>query len=117
MHEAIYRRLSELAPTEHLATYSQIAPLAGLSMDDEADRAAISRLLGEIARHEQASGRPMLTALVVHAGQDNNPGEGFFAIAEEFGRFSGSRNQLQRLEFWVREVTAVRAHWRAAPQR
>jgi hypothetical protein len=115
MHEAIYQRLTELAKTAHLATYSQIAPLADLSMDTEEGRAEISRLLGDIARHEDAAGRPMLTPLVVHAGQDNNPGEGFFAIAQEFGRFSGSRNQLQRLEFWVQEVNAVRAHW--APRR
>jgi hypothetical protein len=111
MHKAIYQRLSELAETASLSTYSEIAPLAALTMDTEEGRAEISRLLGEIARHEEAAGRPMLTALVVHAGQDNNPGEGFFAIAEEFGRFSGSRNQTRRLEFWVQEVIAVRAYW------
>jgi hypothetical protein len=111
MHEAIYQRLTELAETARLATYTQIASLAELSMDTEEGRAEISRLLGEIAQHEEAAGRPMLTALVVHAGHDNNPGEGFFGIAQQFGRFSGSRNQLERLEFWVQEVNAVRAHW------
>jgi hypothetical protein len=57
------------------------------------------------------SGRPSLTALVVHRGDDNNPGEGFFAESTQLGRFHGSRAQMARLEFWVREVTAVHQYW------
>ena len=49
----------------------------------------------------------MLTAIVVHRGDDNNPGEVFFAIANELGRFNGSRDPLARLEFWVRQVQEV----------
>ena len=54
----------------------------------------------------------MLTALVVHHGDDNNPGEGFFAIATTLGLFSGSRAPLKRLEFWVGQVTQVYNHWK-----
>ncbi|MDS0850434.1 hypothetical protein [Burkholderia cenocepacia] len=97
-----------------MTTYSDIAPLAGLSMDREADRNTISQILGEILRQEAASGRPLLTALVVHRGADNNPGEGFFAESTELGRFNGSRSKMERLEFWVREVAAVHEYW-AAP--
>ena len=116
MHREIYNRLRELASSSSLtlATYTQIAPLAGLSMDSEEDRAEISRLLSEIARHEQSAGRPMLTALVVHHGNDNNLGEGFFVLAEEFGRYAGSRNAFERLQFWVREASAVHMHWSAS---
>ena len=53
----------------------------------------------------------MLTALVVHHGDDNNPGEGFFAIATRFRRFNGSRDQFKRLQFWVEQVKEVHAHW------
>jgi hypothetical protein len=53
-------------------------------MDREKDRDQIARLLGEIALSEYREGRPMLTDLVVHRGNDNNPAEGFFATAQEF---------------------------------
>jgi hypothetical protein len=113
MHIGIYNRLLELARGERLTTYSDIAPLAGLSMSDERDRERMSELLGEILRHEVTQGRPLLTAIVVHRGDDNNPGEGFFTIATELGRFSGSRDPLARLEFWVRQIQEVNTYWRA----
>jgi hypothetical protein len=111
MNLLIYNRLVELARAERLTHYSEIAPLAGLSMADEADRAAISEILMEIARHEEGQGRPMLTSIVVHYGSDNNPGEGFFVAASDFGRYGGSRDPFSRLQFWVQEVKAVHAHW------
>lgn len=112
MNRDIYNRLIELAKVGKLTTYSEIAPLVGLSMDNYTDRENMSTILAEIARHEQALGHPMLTALVVHSGGDNNPGEGFFAIATEFSRFAGSRDQFKRLQFWVDEVKAVHVYCR-----
>jgi len=111
MHMGIYNRLLELARSGRLTTYSDIAPLAGLSMSNDLDRDRISELLGDILRHEVAEGRPLLTAIVVHRGNDNNPGEGFFAIASEIGHFNGSRDALARLEFCVRQVQEVNAYW------
>ena len=111
MHQGIYNRLLELARAGRLTTYSDIAPLADLSMSSELDRDRISELLGEILRDEVAHNRPLLTAIVVHRGNDNNPGEGFFAIATELGRYDGSRDQLARLEFWVRQVQEVNTYW------
>jgi len=64
-----------------------------------------------VSAHEQNAGRPMLTALVVHRGNDNNPGEGFFSIAHDFGLYDGSRDQMARLIFWSNQVTAVHNHW------
>lgn len=111
MHIEIYNRLIELARAGRLTAYSEIAPLAGLSMEIAEDRKRISQLLEEIAMHEFNAGRPMLTAIVVHLGGDNNPGEGFFAIATQIGRFSGSRQQIPRLEFWSRQVQEVYNYW------
>jgi hypothetical protein len=53
----------------------------------------------------------MLTALIVHRGNDNNPGEGFFSIAHELDLYNGRRDQMSRLTFWVNQVTAVHNHW------
>lgn len=114
MHTGIYLQLIELARAQRLTTYSDIAPLAGLSMNVEQDRGRISQLLGEIVIHEVSENRPMLTAIVVHRGSDNNPGEGFFSVATQLGLFNGSRQQLPRLEFWVRQVQLVNEHWGAA---
>src|ERR1700712_1509407 len=111
MNKLIYDRLVELARAEDFDNYSRVAQLAGLSMDNDAHRDAISRILREIAVFEEGEGRPMLTAVVVHQGNDNNPGEGFFAAASEFGRYDGSRDPLLRLQFWVRELKAVHLHW------
>lgn len=111
MNMKIYNRLVTLAREDQLTTYSDIAPLADLTMDDAAHREEMSRLLEEIARCEQAAKRPMLTAIVVHQGGDNNPGEGFFAIAAEFGRFTRTRNQNRRAEFWVSQVAEVYNYW------
>ena len=113
VNQPIYDELLRVAQRRGLTTYSDVGPLADLSMDVDADRDAISKILEEIARHEEEQRRPMLTAVVVHRGDDNNPGEGFFAIATELGRYGGSRNQLRRLEFWVSTVGEVHAHWGA----
>jgi hypothetical protein len=80
-------------------------------MDNEANRDKISLYLEEIARHKQTNGRPMLTALVVHKGDDNNPGEGFFAVAQKLGLYDVDRDPLMRLQFWVRQVSEVYNQW------
>lgn len=111
MNQTLYDELVRLARASQLAAYSDVSPLVGLSMDREEDRDEIARLLGEIAVHEHREGRPMLTSLIVHRGNDNNPGEGFFAIAQELGFYNGSRDQISRLTFWAKQVTEVHNHW------
>ncbi|HFT6990844.1 TPA: hypothetical protein ACGRQA_000116 [Stenotrophomonas maltophilia] len=100
-----------LATAGSLATYGDVAPLIGLDMALDADREEIARRLGEIVLFEYAQGRPMLTALVVHKGGNNNPGEGFFSAAEKISLFNGSRRDIDRLIFWVNQVTLVHNHW------
>ena len=111
MNQILYQELVRLANAQQLAAYSTVSPLVNLSMDIEQDRNEISRLLEEIAIHENDEGRPMLTALIVHMGNDNNPGEGFFSVAQRFGLFNGTRNQIERLTFWAQQVTQVYNHW------
>jgi len=111
MNQVLYDELVQLAKAKKLVAYSDVSPLVGLDMSKLEDREEIARLLGEIAVHEYEASRPMLTALVVHRGDDNNPGEGFFSIAKELGLYSGSRDQIARLTFWANQVTAVHNHW------
>ena len=111
MNQKIYDRLQEIAKSLGTITYSDIAPLANLSMDNEDDRNAISIILEEIAKHEESNQRPMLTAVVIHR-EDNIPGEGFFQIAQKFARYNGSRNQNNRLRFWIDALNSVHEYWK-----
>jgi hypothetical protein len=109
MNQQIYERLLSVARDRNrgYTTYSEISPLAGLDMENPADRDKMSRLLEEIAKHEQDAARPMLTAVVIHQA-DNIPGEGFFKMASEFGRFNGR----EKLRFWINALNEVHEYWR-----
>jgi hypothetical protein len=107
----LYKKLQELAKDKKLASYSEVAPLIGLDMSQEHDRDVIAQKLGDIVFFEHEKNRPMLTALVVHHGGDNNPGEGFFSAAEKIGLFKSSRDPMKRLIFWSNQVTLVHNHW------
>lgn len=112
MNHILYEKLIHLAKNERIAAYSEVAPLLNLRMEIEEDRDKIAELLGEIAQHEHENNRPMLTSLIAHKGNDNNPGEGFFSIAAELEHFDGSRDPIARLIFWVNQVSKVHNHWR-----
>ena len=107
----LYNILIDLARSDRLASYGEVAPSIGLNMALEEDRDEIARRLGEIVRYEFEANRPMLTSLIVHYGDDNNPGEGYFSIASELGLYSGSRNPIEKLTFWAGQVRDVYNHW------
>ena len=106
MNQQIYERLLGVARARSYTTYGDISPLVGLNMEEPNDRNEMSKLLEKIARHEQQAGRPMLTAVVIRADK-NLPGDGFFDIASEFGRFNGK----DRLRFWIDALNEVHEHW------
>lgn len=111
MNQVIHNELTRLAQNGLITSYGDLGRLIGLSMEVDNDRDEMTRILEVIARNEQLLRHPMLTAIVVHHGDDHIPGEGFFAIASEFGRFNGSRNPMDRLQYWVTELQSVFAHW------
>lgn len=115
MNHILYDELVRLARAKKIAAYNDVSPLVGLDMSEQEDRNAIAELLGEIAIHEHGEGRPMLTALVVHRGNDNNPGEGFFSIAQDLGLYNGGRDQIARVTFWANQVAEVYNHWADQP--
>lgn len=111
MNQIIYNRLIETARKKGLITYSELAQPLGLDMEIEKDRKTLSEYLEEIACHEHAAGRPMLTAIVVHKGGDNNPCEGFYSIVRTLGLFDANRNPFERLTFWTRQIHEVSNSW------
>jgi len=60
--------------------------------------------LGQISVEEDAAGRGMLSALVVHK-DDGRPGQGFFDLAKRLGR-----DVTDELRCWNEEVKTVLKH-------
>lgn len=109
IHPEIYKRLKEVARSGDLITYGEIAPLAGLNMENQADRNKISGILGEISKYEHNLGHPMLSAIVVLAGV-GYPGEGFYNLARSLGLHHG-HGEFADMEFFVKEVKKVHSYW------
>lgn len=110
LHRPIYEVLKRVAREQRLTTYSDIAPLAALDMENPAHRDAMREILGKISTYEHQNGRPMLTAVVVHK-QDGRPGDGFFELAQHLGLMAKGGD---REGFFVRELARVHQHWNPA---
>jgi hypothetical protein len=70
-------------------------------------RAVIGPLLDEINRHEHLEGRPLLSVIVVRKGT-TTPGDMFFGLAEDLGRY---RPGDDKKSFVDRERAAVFKTW------
>src|SRR4051812_40646931 len=85
--------------------YSELTPLISAVRFDPYDT-RLSHLLGEVSVEEDAAGRGMLSAVVVHKNEDMQPGEGFFVLAKHLGR-----NTKDVLRFWITELNKVHDYW------
>jgi hypothetical protein len=106
MNNEIYQRLISVAKSQDFTTYKDIAPLAGLDMSLDKDRAEIGEILGEISTHEHRQGRPLLSVVVIHR-EDNICGPGFFKLAKELGLYRGGND----LKFFIEELRRVHDCW------
>ncbi len=68
---------------------------------------AMGAMLGQISEEEDASGRGMLSAVVVHKDGDVMPGKGFFDCAVGLGRDISDRDSM-----WVTELRRVHNEWK-----
>ena len=69
-------------------------------------------MLGEISTAEDASGRGMLTVIVVHGQGDTLPGAGFFKLAKRLGRDTSDKEA-----FWAKELERVYGSWSATAEK
>lgn len=112
MNQRIYERLIQVARDETTIPYRDVAPLADLDMSRADHRNQMAAILDEISRAEHEAGRPLLSAVVVHAEGDETagiPGQGFFTMARSLGLYDGR----DRVTFFARELTRVHDEWRA----
>lgn len=108
LHKPIYDELRRIAKLEQTTTYSAIAPLAGLDMENPAHREEMRQILGKISTYEHNQGRPMLSAVVVYK-RGGGPGPGFYECARNLGLLSVGSDETA---FFCQEVTRVFAAWK-----
>ncbi|MEX0682700.1 MAG: hypothetical protein WD904_04200 [Dehalococcoidia bacterium] len=113
MSSELREKLVEAAKRGTLIHYEDIAPMFGLNFDLDADRAEVGRLLDVVSRSEHAARRPLLSAVVVHKGDDEIPGAGFFKLARELGTYKGGDRKL----YWTTEFMAVCRYWKESNER
>ena len=98
--------LAEYAKRGHMIAYSDfVKKLHSIRLEHRDPR--LFHFLGEISAEEDAAGRGMLTALVVHKQGDMKPGPGFFELAKKLGHEATDID-----EFWIDEVNKVIAAWK-----
>jgi len=99
------RILGEIARRRQMITYSDLVrSISQIALEPHDSR--LFHFLGEISSEEDAAGRGMLTALVVHKAGDMEPGPGFFELAKSLGR-----DVTNPMECWVKEMHRVHAQW------
>jgi hypothetical protein len=112
IHQQIYERLKEVAKNGDLITYGEIAPLANLNMENPDHRNKLAQILGDISTYENEQGRPLLSSIVVLAGEPR-PGEGFFKLARHLNLLHGRKDD-EEFEFFAQETKKVYAYWKNA---
>lgn len=114
--QEVHAYLAELARTgAEPITYTQLAREFEMYIDSEADVGFWSRLLEQVSRAEHARGNPLLSAFVV-SGETRIPSGGFFTLARELKRYSGT-TERDKLTFFTEEMKRLYAHWHSSPEK
>jgi hypothetical protein len=108
-YQLVYSRLLTAAQEKSLVSYSEVLSLAASFAPDPDSAPPAGEILKQIAADEHASGRPLLSALVVTG--KNIPGDAFFAAARQLGRLEGA-DAMAEMRFWQAEERRVYDAWR-----
>jgi hypothetical protein len=93
--------LAHTAEAESTITYGDLARrIRSVRFDPHGDD--FRHFLGQLSWEADLAGRGMITVLVVHAGGDNRPGKGFFALAKHLRRDVSDPDRC-----WVEELERV----------
>lgn len=97
--------LAVRAKVSDTMSYSQLVILLK-SVRLEPHDQRLFHLLDEVSTEEDAAGRGMLSAIVVHKSGDKQPGSGFFELAKKLGRDTSDITCC-----WIKELRKVYAQW------
>ena len=106
MNDRIYEELKRVARNREYTTYQKVGDLINLDMENPAHRNELAETLDEIPTFEHSHQRPMLSVVVVRSDK-NIPGEGFFKLARQLGRYDGRDD----LKFFVEELQRAWDQW------
>lgn len=101
--------LIETARHGDVIEYAPLGEQYDLDMGHPQHRIRIGEMLGEISRFEVLHGRPMLSSIVVHSGDDRLPGQGFFRLGLELGVVLADEDAL---DFAVRQLKDTLRYWK-----
>ena len=91
----------EVASREDTIPYSDLVPkITAVRMEPHDPR--LAHFLGQIAREDDDEGLGLTTVVVVHKHGDQQPGPGFFEMAESQGRSINDPTM-----FWIEELKRV----------
>ena len=96
--------LIDIAKKQDTIAYSELVKRVQI-ISLEANSYALAAMLGKISTAEDATGRGMLSAVVVRK-ENKRPGKGFFELARILGR-----NVSDEETFWINEVKKVYSSW------
>ncbi|HNT77634.1 MAG TPA: hypothetical protein PKH77_21680 [Anaerolineae bacterium] len=105
-YHLVYNELITAARYQGVTTYQAIAQLMGLPSQGNHMGAEIGQILSEISEDELLQHRPMLSAVVVSVS--GKPGQGFYVLAQNLGKFNAGDDELK---FWETEKAAVYKAW------
>lgn len=97
--------LIEEARRRGLITYGDLAAKM-TTIEVEPHDMVLWDIIGDVARDEEAAGRGLLSAIVVHKRGDMEPGKGFFDLAKFY-----RRNLRDRTLCWIEETKRVHKEW------
>jgi hypothetical protein len=103
--EEMRRVLSERAKIRGIIGYAELISEVP-AIQFERHSAPFTAMLQEVAALEDAAGRGMITAVVIHKYRDKLPGPEFYELAERLGRDTSDRARC-----WSDEVERVYAAW------
>lgn len=100
-----YIALIHVARAREVTYYDDFAEAIGLERG-WGDRNQVYKLLDEVNEREAAAGRPLLSVVVVKKDCDV-AGQGFFNNARQLGRYHGDDSVVEKMRFFVYELSAV----------
>lgn len=95
--QEIRRILERVAAKRGTVPYSEVVSQVN-AMHLEPDSRLFAEMLDEISRQTDGEGLGMLSAVVIHKGDDYLPGDGFFKLGRELDRDPSDRVAFHSVE-------------------
>ncbi len=107
--------LREQAVRGWVITYNDLARLAAVEPPYRIHKVTLA--LEGLIREDHAAGRPLLAALAVSRARGGLPGQGFFDLLRELGRYNGPDHGPAAEACYSTELARALSYWGDEPRR